>query len=162
MSARLRGWLTAVGLLAALAGGGLAGSALGERASRPGTETLTLASADAAGTGVATPLRSAAGFTGFEGRPALGGAVVRVGAVEHVQERALTVVEGAGTFEVSLTQPLRLFRIVEASRPLQAGDIVLLRVASDGTPQAALRVPADLYEGDSRGETLRSQQGDAP
>ncbi len=162
MSARLRGWLSAVGLVAALAGGAVAGSALGERASRPATDALTLASPAAAGSGVASPLRSAAGFTGFEGRPALGGAVVRVGAVEDVQERSLAVVEGAGTFEVSLSQPLRLFRIVEASRPLQAGDIVLLRVASDGTPEAALRVPADLYEGDSRGETLRSQQDGTP
>lgn len=162
MSARLRGWLTALGLAASLAAGVVTGSALGQRASQPGTEALTLAAPSSAGAGVASPLRSSAGFTGFEGRPALGGTVVRVGAVEDVQERSLAVVEGAATFEVSLSQPLRLFRIVEASRPLQAGDIVLLQVAPDGTPQAALRVPADLYEGDSRGETLRSQQGGTP
>jgi hypothetical protein len=160
MSGRVRALALAAVLIAALGGGVLSGIALGERASRPGTQLLALDDPRGTEAGVSAPLRSAAGFTAFEGRPALGGVVVRVGAVGEVEERSLAVVDGGGTLTISLTEPLRLYRLAPATQPLVAGDIVLLRLDADGAPVAALRVPADLHEGDSRGETIRSQQED--
>lgn len=160
MNGRVRALALAGVLAAALGGGVLSGVALGERASRPGTQLLALDDPRGTEAGVSTPLRSAAGFTGFEGRPALGGVVMRVGAVGEVEERSLAVVDGGGTVSISLTEPLRLYRLAVATQPLAAGDVVLLRLDADGTPVAALRVPADLYEGDSRGETIRSRQED--
>lgn len=160
MSGRVRALALAVVLVAALGGGVLSGIALGEHASRPGTQLLALDDPRAIESGVSAPLRSAAGFTGFEGRPALGGVVVRVGVVGDVQERSLAVVDGGGTLTISLTQPQRIYRLARATQPLAAGDVVLVRLDEEGAPVAALRVPADLYEGDSRGETIRSQQED--
>lgn len=160
MSGRVRALALASVLVAALGGGVLSGIALGERASRPGTQLLALDDPRGTEAGVSAPLRSAAGFTGFEGRPALDGVVVRVGAVGDVEARSLAVVDGGGTLSISLTEPLRLYRLAPATQPLVAGDVVLLRLDADGTPVAALRVPADLHEGDSRGETIRSRQED--
>ncbi|MDP2327332.1 MAG: hypothetical protein Q8M79_04520, partial [Dehalococcoidia bacterium] len=158
MSGRVRALALVAVLVAALGGGVLSGIALGERASRPGAQLLTLDDPRGTEAGVSTPLRSTAGFTGFEGRPALGGVVARVGAVGDVEARSLAVVDGGGTLAISLTEPLRLYRLGPATQPLAAGDIVLLRLDADGAPVAALRVPADLYEGDSRGETIRARQ----
>ena len=105
-----------------------------------------------------TPLRSPGGFTGIDGRPALGGNVVRVGQTDAVAAQSIEVLDGSGTFTVSLVEPLRLYRLGPADLPLAPGEVVLVRVDAGGVPQAVLRVPSDLGEGDTRGDTIRERQ----
>lgn len=148
MNSRVRTLIAAGIGLVIVAGGFFAGSALGERASRPGTQTLTLERpAAAAPRDVA--LRSGAGFTGFEDG-ALGGAVTRSGTIAEGEDGAFAVETGSARLDVRATSPARLYRIAAGGGGVEAGDIVVVRVGEDGVAEAILRVPPDLREGDSR------------
>ena len=83
--------------------------------------------------------RSAAGFTGFGGHPALAGAVLVSGVVGETRDGALTVDAAGMRTTVEHGGPLRLFRIRRARAPLAAGDAVLLRFDGD-VAAAVLRV----------------------
>jgi hypothetical protein len=150
MSSRARSGIFLLALLAVAVGGFAAGARLGERASEPGAQTLSVARPSAAILRDVA-LRSPAGFTGFE-EGALGGVVSRSGLVASSADAdgAFTVATGSATLEVRTLSPARLFRIVTLDRPLTAGDIVVVRTAEDGTAAAILRIPPDLREGDSR------------
>lgn len=148
MSSGARSGLFAVALLLIATGGFFAGVQLGERASEPGTQTLTLdRPADATPRDVG--LRSPAGFTGFESG-ALGGQVTREGVVAGVADGAFDVETGSARMRVSTTSPQRLYHIVAVEAPLSPGDVVVIRLDENGAAEAVLRVPADLREGDSR------------
>ncbi|MCB9484015.1 MAG: hypothetical protein H6675_08400 [Dehalococcoidia bacterium] len=148
MSSAARSGLFAVALLAVAVGGFFAGSKLADRASEPGTRTLTLDRPSAAAPRDVA-LRSAGGFTGFE-EGALGGQVTRSGATADVEDAAFAVEGGGARLQLRVTSPARLYRIAPASTPLAIGDVVVIRVDADGAAEAVLRVPADLREGDSR------------
>lgn len=150
MSSSVRSGLVVTVVLLLAAGGFYLGVRLGERASEPGTTALTLDSPSAAAPRDVA-LRSGAGFTGFEAG-ALGGVVTRSGVAEtdDTEGGTFAVQTATARLEVRTSAPARLYRIVPAEDALAPGDVVVIRVAEDGTAEAVLRVPADLREGDSR------------
>lgn len=138
------------GLLLAGAAGLAGGMRLGERASEPGSHTVTLTdprSAPARSGALVSP----AGFTGFEDG-ALGGIVTRTGTTTAMEDGQFGVLTGSAAMDVRVTRSTRLYRLVEADGAVSMGDVVVVRLDSTGAPVAVLRVPADLREGDSRGD----------
>ena len=82
---RLLMTVAVIGLLSAAAAGAAAGIVLGDRASEPGSRTLSLVD-PAFQQLIAEPaLRSDGGFTGFGGLPALNGRVLRFGTVRALE-----------------------------------------------------------------------------
>ncbi|MCK9495080.1 MAG: hypothetical protein M0R75_06235 [Dehalococcoidia bacterium] len=148
MSSGVRSGLVALAILALGIGGFVGGMRLGERASEPGTDTLTLDQPSAAAPRDVA-LRSPAGFTGFEDG-ALGGVVTRNGVVTAGEDGAFAVQTGSATLQLRTTSPARMYRIAPVDGSLAAGDVVVVRLDEDGAAEAVLRVPADLREGDSR------------
>ena len=150
---RLRARIEAVAItlvvLLAGAGGGVLGIRLGDAASAPevrrvafvAPETLVGPPRDAA--------RSAGGFTGFGGPPAIRGEVQRSGTVQGVEAGAVVIGSAESSVTVRYTSPERLFRIAPASAPLRAGDLVQVRV-EDGRAVAVLRLPPGLEQGGNR------------
>lgn len=148
--ARVTSMLAVLGLLLAAVGGTFGGMRLGETASQPGSQTLTVADPRSA------PrhddmLRSPAGFTGFEDG-ALGGVVTRSGVTTAFEDGRFSVVSGSAVMEVRISAPTRLYRLVEAPTPLATGDVIVVNLDATGAPTAVLSIPADLREGDSRGD----------
>jgi hypothetical protein len=147
---RVTSILAILGLLFAAVGGVVGGMRLGEAASEPGSQTLTVADPRSA-----TPrddlLRSPAGFTGFEDG-ALGGVVTRSGTTTAFEDGRFSVVTGSAVMDVRISATTRLYRLVEAPGPLATGDVVVVSLDATGAPIAVLTVPADLREGDSRGD----------
>lgn len=141
---RFRIVATLVLLAAVAAAGGLSGVALGERMSERGIEELVIAD-PALAPDERPALRSAGGFTGFEGAPALIGAVVRTGTFEETAEGDVRVTQDGASVEISLREPDRLLRLAPAASPLLPGDIVLVRYGSDDEVTGILRVPAGLH-----------------
>lgn len=147
--------LATLALLASLvvagAGGALAGMRLAARVSAPAERTVTIAApelTDEVSGAVAAAFRSAAGFTGFGGLPALRGDVLRSGVVQlgsgqDTPPGALTILEEGAHTAVRYRSADRLFRIAPGRVPLAAGDVVLIRVV-EGVAVGVLRVPADL------------------
>jgi len=145
--------LTAVVLICAAlsaVGGAALGARLGERASRPGHDELVLLDPALAGGNADLTLRSAGGFTGFDGPGSLDGGAVRVGSVGAVQNGAFDVTSAGASLAIRATANTRLFRIRHAAAPLQAADVVVVRTRPDGSAAGILRVPRDLNEGTGR------------
>ena len=151
--------LSAVVTAAALVAAGLAGAVLGmvagERASESEVELLVLPEPALLAETPPAALRSAGGFTGFGGLPALPGDVLRAGTVteaaaEAAGAGALVVEAGGSAAQIRFSSPARLFRIAALQGALGAGDVVLVRFV-DGAPEAVLRVPPDLEEGAGTG-----------
>ena len=148
--------MAVLGLLGLGAAGVFAGIVLGDRASEPGSTTLTLVDPAFQQLLAEDAVRSDGGFTGFGGLPALNGRVLRFGTVEAV---ALDPPSPAGTIGGSLTVAAdgalaivrfvrieRFFAIEPASQPLQPGDLVQLRVEGDQAVSTLL-LPPDLEAG---------------
>lgn len=148
MSSSARSGLVVAAVLLIAVGGFVAGMQLGQRASEPGSQTLTL-DRPSATEPRDVALRSSAGFIGFE-EGALGGAVTRSGVTEAGEDGNLAVQTESARMQVSISSPARLYRIVAAQSPLAPGDVVVVRLDEDGLAEAVLRVPEDLREGDSR------------
>ena len=136
-------------VIAAGAGGSLLGMRLGEAASAPAERRVAITDPDMATIDTAVA-RSAGGFTGFGGRPALRGEVLRSGEIKSAGTGSIEVAspESVSTVRYSTTE--RLFRIAASSAPLRAGDLVQVQV-KDGAVTAALRLPPGLDEGINRG-----------
>ena len=162
-AALLSAVVTAAALVAAGLAGAVLGVAAGERASESEVELLVLPEPALLAETPAGALRSAGGFTGFGGLPALPGDVLRAGTVtESAAEAeaagaaagagagALVVEAGGSAAQIRFSSPARLFRIAALQGALGAGDIVVVRLV-DGAPQAVLRVPPDLEEGAGTG-----------
>lgn len=147
LSGALVNALVVIGALLALGGGAAAGSALAARASEPGHETLQIINPAFATESPDQPLRSRGGFTGFDGLGSLGGAAVRVGAVNATGNGAFEVVSQGSSLSVRATSTARLFRLRPTTTAIQSGDAVVVRVGADGTATSILRVPRDLNEG---------------
>jgi len=147
---RVTSILAIVGLVLAGVVGVLGGMRLGEAASEPGLQTLTVADPRSTAPRDDAP-RSPAGFTGFEDG-ALGGVVTRTGTTTAFEDGRFSVMTGSAVMDVRVSATTRLYRLVEADSPLAAGDVVVVSLDASGAPTAVLRVPADLREGDSRGD----------
>lgn len=145
IAARLISFAAIGGIVLAALGGVAIGMRLGELRSEPGLQVLTIESPLGA-EDASPPHRSAGGFTGFEGAPALPGRAVRSGEVARHEETAFVVVSADGELAVRTTDAARLFRLASSDRPLQPGDTVMLRVDASGTAQAALRVLTPVEE----------------
>lgn len=127
-------------VLVALAGGGfVAGAAAGRAMSEPGEVRLVFSDPTQMDTTPGLAQRSAGGFTGFGGSPALPGDVLRTGVVGDVDDGSFTVDAAGASIVVSYGEPQRLFRIEAATTPLVQGDVVLVRFV-DGTVTGVLRV----------------------
>jgi hypothetical protein len=137
-------------VVAAGAGGGLLGLRLGEAASAPAQRRLTVADPDGAVLDEAAAGRSAGGFTGFGGRPALRGEVLRTGEIKAASSGAIDLASTESGATVRYTTPERLFRIAALSGPLRPGDLVQVLVR-DGAVTGVLRLPAGLDAGINRG-----------
>lgn len=150
---RLRARVEAVAILAAVllagAGGALMGVRLGDAASAPDVERITLAAPETLAGPPPDAARSPGGFTGFGGPPAIRGEVQRGGVVQSVEPGTLVIGSAESSVTVRYTSPQRLFRIVPAGAPLRAGDLVQVRV-EDGRAVAVLRLPPGLEQGGNR------------
>jgi hypothetical protein len=162
--------LIAVALLLSLVGAGAGGAWLGLRAgdfaSRPGEDRLVLVAPETMAGPAEGALRSAGGFTGFGGAPALAGDVGRVGIVEEHSAGdgdagELRVVGEAGEARLRYSVPARLFRIQPIDQPVVPGDVVVLRYEGDRFT-GILRVPPDIEEGIGRSETPRQRGIEIP
>ncbi len=153
---RLLMTVAVIGLLSAAAAGAAAGIVLGDRASEPGSRTLSLVD-PAFQQLIAEPaLRSDGGFTGFGGLPALNGRVLRFGTVRALEldppnpagtvGGTLTVEADGALAEVRFIRVERFFAIGPASTALAPGDLVQLRVEGDQAVSTLL-LPDDLEEG---------------
>jgi hypothetical protein len=137
-------------VLVAGAGGALLGMWLGETASAPEERRVTIVDPDSSLSAVDALARSTGGFTGFGGRPALLGEVLRTGEVKATSPGTIELASTESRATVRYTTPERLFRIVPLTTPLRPGDLVQLRV-QDGAVTGALRLPTGLEEGINRG-----------
>ncbi len=157
MSALLSRALTALTvalLLAAAAIGALGGVRLGEAMSEPGTRTVEVTHPDSRASDAApssdAPARSAAGFTGFGGAPALRGDVLRTGTVQSVRGSEVLVTAEGSTAALRYTSTGRFFRITPStSDALRPGEAVQLRI-EDGRVAGVLKLPAGLDQGSNR------------
>ncbi len=118
----------ALAILVALGAGGVAGTRLGERASRADARELKLVAPDSLPTRAAVESTSAAGFTGFGGPPALQGEVLRRGTASEGTAGRLELIDGAATTTVDYSTSARLYRIALARGPLAEGDAVIVRI----------------------------------
>lgn len=140
--------VVAVVLLAG-AGGGLLGMRLGDAASAPNIERVTVAAPEALAGPPQDAARSAGGFTGFGGPPAIRGEVQRSGTVQSAGPGALVIGSAESSVTVRYTSSERLFRIAPAGTPPRAGDLVQVRVEGDHAA-AILRLPPGLEQGGNR------------
>lgn len=132
-------WAVSLALLGVAAGGFAVGMRLGATASDPGVEELRLVSPSALETTPESAARSAGGFTGFGGAPALTGDVLGSGVLGTSEPGSLRIEQSARSLEVAYQAGTRLFRITPASTPLGAGDRVVVRT-EDGRVTGVLRV----------------------
>ena len=149
LPARIASALTLVAALLAPLGGLAVGVAVAQRANAPGLREVVVADPAAARGGI-EPLRSAGGFTGFDGPAALGGAVARTGQMGPTEAGRFEVTSDGATLAARTTNATRLFRIERASTPLRAGDAVQVRLDAAGALLGVLRLPLDLHEGQGR------------
>ncbi len=148
--------MAVIGLLSAGAAGAVSGIILGDRASEPGTTTLSLLDPAFQQLLAEPAYRSAGGFTGFGGMPALGGRVLRFGTVRGLEldpptgsgtiGGTLTVEADGAVATVRFVRAERFFSIGPAVEPLQPGDLVQLRIEGQQAV-GSLRLPPDLEEG---------------
>jgi hypothetical protein len=137
-------------VIAAGAGGALLGVRLGHAASEPSWQRLAIPDPGAATDAADGVARSPGGFTGFGGRPALRGEVLRSGRIQTVTTGAIEIASPESGATIRYTTPERLYRIAVISAPLRAGDLVQVHV-KDGAVTATLRLPPGLDEGINRG-----------
>jgi hypothetical protein len=145
LAARLISFAAVAGIVLAVLGGVVIGMRLGELRSEPAVQVLTIESPLGA-QDTTPPHRSAGGFTGFEGAPALPGRAVRSGEVTRLGDTSFVVVSADGELNVATTAAARVFRVAPADRPLQPGDTVMLRIDTAGVAQSALRVVTPIEE----------------
>lgn len=146
---RLQAAAVAVAVVLVGAGGGLLGLQLGDAASAPDVERVSVLAPDAVAGPPADVARSPGGFTGFGGPPALRGEVQRSAPVLSEEAGALVVGTAESSVTVRFSSPARRFRIVPAGVPLRPGDLVQVRV-QDGRAVGVLRLPPGLEEGGNR------------
>lgn len=137
---RIVGALTLLSLIAIGGGGALLGVALGERATEQGVQQLRIIDPLSFDAPPTTALRSAGGFTGFGGLPALSGDVFRSGRVSGSDEGGLLITAEGMQIVIEFSRPLRLFRIVSTPQ-VAVGDTVLVRRV-DGEVTGVLVLPA--------------------
>lgn len=150
---KLRRRLTTVAMVAlavaAIAGGGILGARLGREASTPQIRNVAIAAPEGFAGPATGARRSPAGFTGFGGKPALEGDVLRAGALESVNGGNLVIATAESTLTVRASSVERLYTIGASSTPLRTGDSVQVLVR-DGAVAGVLRLPPGLGQGGNR------------
>ena len=127
-------------LMAALAGAGaFLGGAVASNLTERGQRVVLLENPQSFAQTPAWAKRSAGGFTGFGGLPALAGVVLHSGTISESSDGRLLVDAPNARTTVDFTEPLRLFRIRPAESPLVRGDVVLVRT-TDETTTGVLRL----------------------
>lgn len=149
LRARIEAATIAGVVLFAAAGGGFLGMRLGDVASEPDVERVTVVAPEVLAGPPDDVARSPGGFTGFGGPPAVRGEVQRSGLVQRADAGTLVVGDAESGVTVRYTSPERLFRIVRAGAPLRPGDLVQVR-SEDGRAIAILRLPPGLEQGGNR------------
>ncbi len=149
LRARLARAALVAAVLLACAGGAVAGVRMGDAASAPDIEEIVIAAPDALAGPPTGTVRSAGGFTGFGGPPAIRGEVQRSGAIQSTQADAVTLGSTESSVTVRYTSPQRLFRIGPVTSALKVGDLVQVRVDGDRA-SAVLRLPPGLEQGGNR------------
>jgi hypothetical protein len=132
-------WTLTITVLAIGVAGFVVGMRLGVTASESGVRELRFVNPNALETTPSTAARSAGGFTGFGGAPALTGDVLRSGSLTAINPEGLSVGEPSASLEVAYEDSTRLFRIARAATPLAPGDRVVVRT-EDGRVTGVLRV----------------------
>lgn len=140
--------LTAL-VLAALASGALLGMRLGRAASAPVVRHVAISAPEGFAGPTADARRSIGGFTGFGGRPALAGDVLRGGTVETSSRGNIVIATAGSTLTLRTSSTERLYVITAATMPLRPGDAVQVHVR-DGVVIGVLRVPPGLGQGGNR------------
>lgn len=136
-------------VLATLASGALLGARLGRAASAPAVRNVAIAAPEGFTGPAADARRSPGGFTGFGGKPALAGDVLRGGTVETSSAGNLVIATAESTLTLRTTSAERLYAITPASSPLRPGDAVQV-LARNGVVAGVLRLPPGLGEGGNR------------
>ena len=149
LTARIRTVAVAALVILAGASGGILGVRLGNAASKPNVERVTVVAPQALAGPPQDAARSSGGFTGFGGPPALRGEVQRSGAVQSVEPGALVIGSAESSVTVRYTTPERLFRITQSTAPLRPGDLLQVRIEGN-IAAALLRLPSDLEQGGNR------------
>lgn len=145
LASRLFSIVAVGGIVLAALGGVLLGLRLADAANEPQQRTLTIANPE--GAQDASPaLRSAGGFTGFEGLPALPGDAVRSGEIRDVTDEGFLVASGGGALSVAAARAGDTYRIASLERSLASGDAVVLRIDASGAVVAALLITAPVTE----------------
>ena len=135
--------------LASAAGGAMLGVRLGQAASAPAERQLMLVSAEGALPASAGAVRSAGGFTGFDGARGLKGEALRSGTVRSVAGGTMVIASPESTLNLRYTRAERFFTIARTTTPLRADDLVQVFVR-DGVATGVLRVPASIEQGANR------------
>lgn len=152
LSARAASVAVALVLVAAAAGGAYAGAAIARDITEPGTQLVVVADPQEFAEIPEWAERSAGGFTGFGGLPALPGKVLRSGSITESSDgwktagcrewprcRWLVVEAPSALTTIEFISTLRLFRIRPMAAPLAPGDLVLVRLVN-GSPTGVLRL----------------------
>lgn len=132
-------WSMALAVIAVAAAGLFAGMRAGSLASEPGVEELRFVDPNTLETTLQSAAKSAGGFTGFGGAPALSGDVLRTGSLASVDADGIRVDEPAASLNVVFEDGTRRFRIAPVSTPLAPGDRVVVRT-EDSQVTGVLRV----------------------
>jgi hypothetical protein len=145
-----------LGVVAAGAGGAVAGSRLAQATTRPAHEQVFVYAPELSAGARAGALTSRGGFTGFGGAPALKGDVTRTLAITAVDTGTgrLMLADAGSDVTIRFTSRERLFRLEPLDGSLQAGDVVVVRI-EQGRVAGIMRVPPDLDAGVGTSETLR-------
>lgn len=136
-------------VLAVLGGGVLLGMRLGQTASAPEVRHVVIPAPEGFAGPAAETRRSPGGFTGFGGKPALAGEVLRGGTVETSGNSGIVIATAESTLTVRTSSAERLYAIAATSTPLRSGDAVQV-LARDGVVLGVLRLPAGIGQGGNR------------
>lgn len=138
-SPRLLRWSLGLAVVVVVVAGFVIGMRLGAVVSEPGVAELRFVDPRVLDSVPSSTVRSAGGFTGFGGAPALTGGVLRSGQLAGIEPGRITVEGPSATLEVSHDGGTRLFRLAAATSDLAPGDRVVLRTES-GQVAGVLRV----------------------
>lgn len=152
---RVASALLLIALVAAAPSGFYAGARIARTVTAPETELVAIGDPALATAIPDWAQRSAGGFTGFGGLPALPGDVLRSGTVTETSEGMLVVTGPDSETVITYSEPLRLYRIRPAAGALRSGDAVVVRLVG-GTVTGVLRLslerPAEPAAADADAE----------
>lgn len=142
MTSRIRGTLLLIAIVVAAPSGFYAGARIASTVTAPETELIAIGDPGLATAIPAWAQRSAGGFTGFGGLPALSGQVLRSGTVTETSDGMIVVTGADNETVIVYSEPVRLYRIQPAASALRSGDAVTVRMV-EGAVTGVLRLNLD-------------------